>query len=171
VWNVCNIQINTLVIYFWKTDGTLGTDACNIRVQPLQHMQHPDLFLQHPCEKHLKCTSKTSETFKMYTCNMHHIPVQPPPLSALGRHSRSRRARTDGLPRQVLGFSLCWRRLSTLSGRASGRARAVGRALRGAAGCFGGWGRGSDDDAKRGWVLEQEDWIGGDLWRPGFRAD
>jgi hypothetical protein len=30
-----------------KTDKTLETKACNIRVQPLQHMQHPDLFLQH----------------------------------------------------------------------------------------------------------------------------
>jgi hypothetical protein len=30
-----------------KTDETLGTDVCNTRVQPLQHMQHPDLLLQH----------------------------------------------------------------------------------------------------------------------------
>jgi hypothetical protein len=33
-----------------KTNETLGIDACNVRVQPLQHMQHPDLFLQHPYE-------------------------------------------------------------------------------------------------------------------------
>ena len=33
-----------------KTDETLGIDTCNIHVQPLQHMQHPDLFLQHPSE-------------------------------------------------------------------------------------------------------------------------
>ena len=33
-----------------KTDEALGTDVCNIRVQPLQHMQHPDLLLQHPHE-------------------------------------------------------------------------------------------------------------------------
>jgi hypothetical protein len=31
-----------------KTEETLGTDICNISVQPLQHMQHPDLFLQYP---------------------------------------------------------------------------------------------------------------------------
>jgi hypothetical protein len=31
-----------------NTDETLGTDACNICVQPLQHMQHPDLLLQYP---------------------------------------------------------------------------------------------------------------------------
>jgi hypothetical protein len=33
-----------------KIDETLGIDACNIRVQPLQRMQHPDLLLQHPHE-------------------------------------------------------------------------------------------------------------------------
>jgi hypothetical protein len=31
-----------------KSKETLGTDTHNIRVQPLQHMQHPDLVLQHP---------------------------------------------------------------------------------------------------------------------------
>ena len=31
-----------------NTDETLETDLCNIRVQPLQHMQHLDLLLQHP---------------------------------------------------------------------------------------------------------------------------
>jgi hypothetical protein len=33
-----------------KTDETLGIDACNISVQPLQYMQHPNLLLQHPHE-------------------------------------------------------------------------------------------------------------------------
>jgi hypothetical protein len=41
--------------------------------------------------KHLQHTSKTSETFKMYTCNIHRILVQPPPSSASGRRSRSKR--------------------------------------------------------------------------------
>ena len=29
-------------------DETLEREAYNIRVQPLQHMQHPDLHLKHP---------------------------------------------------------------------------------------------------------------------------
>jgi len=33
-----------------NTDETLVVDLCNIRVQLLQHMQHPNLLLQH----HLK---------------------------------------------------------------------------------------------------------------------
>jgi hypothetical protein len=33
-----------------KIDETLKTEAYNIRVQPLQHMQYPDLLLQHPYE-------------------------------------------------------------------------------------------------------------------------
>jgi hypothetical protein len=40
--HTCNVRL--------KKDETLGTDACNIRVQPLQYMQHPDLFFQHPYE-------------------------------------------------------------------------------------------------------------------------
>ena len=31
-------------------------------------------------------------------------------------------------------------------------------------------GRGNDDDAEGGWGLEQEAWMGGDLWQPGFHA-
>jgi hypothetical protein len=49
VLNTWNIQINTLATYLWKTIETLGK-ACNILVQPLQHMQHPDLFLQYQHE-------------------------------------------------------------------------------------------------------------------------
>jgi hypothetical protein len=53
---------------FGKTDEILRIVACNIRVQPLQHMQHPDFFcnirmkdLQHTSEhlKHLKHTLVT----------------------------------------------------------------------------------------------------------------
>jgi hypothetical protein len=33
-----------------KTDETLRKKACNILVQLLQHMQYPDLLLQHPYE-------------------------------------------------------------------------------------------------------------------------
>jgi hypothetical protein len=40
----CNIRLKK------KTDETLGIEACNIRVHPLQHMQHSDLLLQHPHE-------------------------------------------------------------------------------------------------------------------------
>jgi hypothetical protein len=40
--HTCNIHL--------KTDKTLETDAYNIHVQTLQHMQHPDLLLQHPYE-------------------------------------------------------------------------------------------------------------------------
>ena len=39
--HTCNIRQK-------KTDETLRTGACNICVQPLQHVQHHDLFLQHP---------------------------------------------------------------------------------------------------------------------------
>jgi hypothetical protein len=40
--HTCNICL--------KTDEILRTDVCNICVQPLQHMQHSDLLLQHPYE-------------------------------------------------------------------------------------------------------------------------
>jgi hypothetical protein len=39
-----------------NTDETLVTDLCDIRVQPLQHMQHPDLL----CNIHLKHLQHTS---------------------------------------------------------------------------------------------------------------
>ena len=52
-----------------KTDETLGTDVYNISVQPLQHMQHPDLLLQHPYE-HLQHTSEIYEIVEIYICNM-----------------------------------------------------------------------------------------------------
>jgi hypothetical protein len=48
---------------FGKTDETLRTVACNIRVQPLQHMQHPDLLLQHPYER-LATYLRTSKTLR-----------------------------------------------------------------------------------------------------------
>jgi hypothetical protein len=44
-----------------KTDETLGTDVCNIYVQPLQHMQHPYETL----------ATHTSEILETYACNMH----------------------------------------------------------------------------------------------------
>jgi hypothetical protein len=43
-------QINTLATYVWKKDEILGTDACNVRVQPSQHMQYSNLLLQHSYE-------------------------------------------------------------------------------------------------------------------------
>jgi hypothetical protein len=52
-----------------KTDETLRTGACNTRVQPLQHVQHPNILLQHPYEtncniplKHLKHLKQTLTT-------------------------------------------------------------------------------------------------------------
>jgi hypothetical protein len=52
------------------------------------------------CVKHLKYTSKTFESTKMYTWNMHHIPVRPPSPSTSGRHNRSsRRGRMTFAPR------------------------------------------------------------------------
>jgi hypothetical protein len=33
-----------------KTDETFRTDARDICVQSLQHVQHPDLLIQHPYE-------------------------------------------------------------------------------------------------------------------------
>jgi hypothetical protein len=64
--NIYNIQINTLAIYVEKIDETLRIGACNIHVQPLQHVQHPDLLLQH--------TSETSETLETDACNMYFSP-------------------------------------------------------------------------------------------------
>jgi hypothetical protein len=50
-------------------EETFVTDLCNIRVQPLQYMQYPNLFLQHPSEtlsnillKHLKHLEHTLVT-------------------------------------------------------------------------------------------------------------
>jgi hypothetical protein len=60
--HTCNIRLD-------KTDELLEKEACNIRVQPLQHMQHPGLNLQHG-RKHLQHTSETSETLETYVCNM-----------------------------------------------------------------------------------------------------
>jgi hypothetical protein len=53
-----------------NTNETLGSDLCNIHIQPLQHMQHSDILLQHSLEtiatyaplkhpKHLKGTLAT----------------------------------------------------------------------------------------------------------------
>ena len=47
----------------------LGTEACNIRIQPLQHMQHLDLFCNIH-KKHLQYTFETYETLETYACNM-----------------------------------------------------------------------------------------------------
>jgi hypothetical protein len=41
--------------------------------------------------KHLQHISKTSETFKMYACNMHRISMWPPSPFASRRHIHSRR--------------------------------------------------------------------------------
>jgi hypothetical protein len=60
--HTCNIR--------WKkTDETLRTGAYNIRVQPLLHMQHPDLLSQHPYET-LAIYLKIFETLETYACNM-----------------------------------------------------------------------------------------------------
>ena len=48
VLNICNIQKEThLQCTYQKTDETFRTDACNIHVYPLPHMQYSDLLLQH----------------------------------------------------------------------------------------------------------------------------
>jgi hypothetical protein len=76
-----------------------GHTLANVRVQPLQHMQHLDLLLNIHV-KQLKHISKASETFRMYTRNMHHILVRPSPSSASGRCSRrKRRGRRASAPR------------------------------------------------------------------------
>ena len=49
-----------------KTNETLRTGACNIRVQPLQHVQHPDYF----CNIRMKHLQHTSKTFETSACNM-----------------------------------------------------------------------------------------------------
>jgi hypothetical protein len=51
-----------------NTDETLVTNLCNIGVQPLQQIQHLDLFCNiHPKQLH---TSETFETLETYVCNM-----------------------------------------------------------------------------------------------------
>jgi hypothetical protein len=57
--HTCNIRLKT-------TDETLGPDTCNIRVQPLHHMQHPPIYLYNIHMKHMQHTSETSET--LATC-------------------------------------------------------------------------------------------------------
>jgi hypothetical protein len=50
-----------------KANETFETDTCNIRVQSWQHMQYPDLFLQHPykntCNISLKQLKHTLTTW------------------------------------------------------------------------------------------------------------
>jgi hypothetical protein len=71
------------------------------------------------CVKQLKHTSKASETFQMYTCNMHHILVCPPLPSASGRRRRSKRqGQRASVPQR---FSLCqrWRQAGRAAQQAS----------------------------------------------------
>jgi hypothetical protein len=58
-------------------DETLRIGAYIIRVQPLQHVQHPDLFLQHPYMKHLQYISETFKTLETNTCNMRFFTLLP----------------------------------------------------------------------------------------------
>jgi hypothetical protein len=51
-----------------KANKTFETDACNIRLQPLQHVQTIYFCIIHI--KHLQRTSETSETIETYSCNM-----------------------------------------------------------------------------------------------------
>ena len=53
-----------------NTDETLRTNACNIRVQLLQHMKHPNPLCNIHL-RHLQYISETSETLETYACNMH----------------------------------------------------------------------------------------------------
>ena len=72
--NTCNICVSVkqttrqtfLQHTFEKIDETLETDICNVREQPSQHMQHPDLVLKHPYE----ILANTTETLETYACNM-----------------------------------------------------------------------------------------------------
>jgi hypothetical protein len=79
VQNICNIQINILTTYVWKTDETLGKDTCNIRVQTITTNTTSRSTLQHPYWnnwkhlKHLKGTLTTctfSATFFCYLGEM-----------------------------------------------------------------------------------------------------
>ena len=85
---------------------------CNIRVKQSKH------------------TSKASETFQMYSCNMHHVLVWSPPSSTLGHPSRGRRrGRRASAPRpnaspyagDVVGWDGQWSRSNGTSSRASSR--------------------------------------------------
>ena len=70
ITNIRNIQIkhlqhmcetyatpdkHTCDMHLKNTDETLVIDLYNIRVQPLQHMQHPDILLQHPSKTFATC--------------------------------------------------------------------------------------------------------------------
>jgi hypothetical protein len=57
--------MNTLATYVGKTNKALRTEGCNIRVQPLQHMQHPNL-LCNIRTKHLQHTSEISKTLNIH---------------------------------------------------------------------------------------------------------
>jgi hypothetical protein len=109
-WNKRNILEHTVAIYVWKhmqhpdqnacnisleTDETVWTNACNMPLKHLQHMQHPLIYFCNIHMKLLQHTSETSETIKTYICN---IGGERPGLIDFGRrggttqHQRCARA-------------------------------------------------------------------------------
>jgi hypothetical protein len=125
--NICNISIYfcnicNILIYFCnihmkhlqhtpKTAETFEIYTCNmhcilVRPPPSYASGRPFATsatsrstFYNICMKHSQRTSKTSETFEMYTCNMHSILVRSPPPSTSRHHIRSkRRGRRASMP-------------------------------------------------------------------------
>jgi hypothetical protein len=90
--HTCNIPLKKQMKHWRHTLATYVYNHCNICNIPI--------YFCNIRVKQLKHTSKASETFQIYTCNMHHILVRSPPPSALGHRSRSRRrSRRASAPR------------------------------------------------------------------------
>jgi hypothetical protein len=122
VWALPSKIICVVVTYVYKkTDETLGIDACNIHVQPLQHSD----LLCNIRMKQLKHTSETNETLKTWACNMSKKHLKTPKnTSSLHNHD---------LP----SGQLRWRRLAGWCAPARSRHACRRPRERGDAGGFG----------------------------------
>jgi tellurite resistance protein TehA-like permease len=67
--HTCNIHLKKQMKHWGQMFATYVYNHCNIC--------NILIYFSNIHMKHLKRTSKISETFKIYTCNMHHIPVRP----------------------------------------------------------------------------------------------
>ena len=67
--HTCDIRLKKQMTHWGRTLATYVYNHCNMCNIPI--------YFCNIRMKHLKHISKTSETFEMYTCNMHHIPMRP----------------------------------------------------------------------------------------------
>ena len=117
-----SMHVKEQMKYWRQTLTTYVYNHCNICNIPIYFCNIGIKQLQH--------TSKITKIFELYTCNMHHIPVQPPPSSSLGHRRATAVAgcKAGVLPCRAWRFTLHWRHLSALLGGASNREGASARA-------------------------------------------